>query len=64
MIDFAPGMRTIIRDEEWMVKKLKRIVLETRLYTALVFLRWLRIEKQFSLRIWKKFKSLILRKLN
>ena len=21
MIDFAPGMRTIIRDEEWMVKK-------------------------------------------
>ena len=22
MIDFAPGMRTIIRDEEWMVKKI------------------------------------------
>lgn len=21
MIDFAPGMRAIIRDEEWMVKK-------------------------------------------
>ena len=23
MIDFAPGMRTIIRDEEWMVKKIE-----------------------------------------
>ena len=23
MIDFAPGMRTIIRDEEWMVKKVE-----------------------------------------
>ncbi len=22
MIDFAPGMRAIIRDEEWMVKKI------------------------------------------
>lgn len=21
MVDYAPGMRTIIRDEEWMVKK-------------------------------------------
>lgn len=48
MIDFAPGMRTIIRDEEWMIKKLKRIALEIELYTALVFLRWLRIEKRFS----------------
>ena len=25
MIDFAPGMRTIIRDEEWMVKKIETI---------------------------------------
>ena len=25
MIDYALGMRTIIRDEEWMVKKQKRI---------------------------------------
>ena len=25
MIDFAPGMRTIICDEEWRVKKLKQI---------------------------------------
>ena len=24
MIDFAPGMRTIIRDEEWMVKKIEK----------------------------------------
>ena len=23
MIDYAPGMRTIIRDEEWMVKKIE-----------------------------------------
>lgn len=23
MIEFAPGMRTIIRDEEWMVKKIE-----------------------------------------
>ena len=23
MIDFAPGMRTIIRDEEWMIKKIE-----------------------------------------
>ena len=23
MADFAPGMRTIIRDEEWMVKKIE-----------------------------------------
>lgn len=23
MVDFAPGMRTIIRDEEWMVKKIE-----------------------------------------
>ena len=23
MIDFASGMRTIIRDEEWMVKKIE-----------------------------------------
>ena len=23
MIDFAPGMRAIIRDEEWMVKKIE-----------------------------------------
>lgn len=23
MIDFAPGMRTIIRDEEWMLKKIE-----------------------------------------
>ena len=22
MIDYAPGMRTIIRDEEWMIKKI------------------------------------------
>ena len=22
MVDFAPGMRTIIRDEEWMIKKI------------------------------------------
>lgn len=24
MLDYAPGMRTIIRDEEWMVKKVER----------------------------------------
>ena len=24
MVDFAPGMRTIIRDEEWMVKKIEK----------------------------------------
>lgn len=24
MVDYAPGMRTIIRDEEWMVKKIER----------------------------------------
>lgn len=23
MVDFAPGMRTIIRDEEWMIKKIE-----------------------------------------
>lgn len=23
MVDYAPGMRTIIRDEEWMVKKIE-----------------------------------------
>ena len=23
MADYAPGMRTIIRDEEWMVKKIE-----------------------------------------
>ena len=23
-VDYAPGMRTIIRDEEWMVKKVER----------------------------------------
>lgn len=23
MIEFAPGMRTIIRDEEWMIKKIE-----------------------------------------
>lgn len=69
MIDFAPGMRTIIRDEEWMVKKIETNSLGNKtLYcvgiSPLVFLRWLRIEKRFSLRIWKRFKSLILRRLN
>lgn len=50
MVDFAPGMRTIIRDEEWMIKRLRQTVLVIRLYIALVFLRWSRIEKQsFSL---------------
>lgn len=24
MVDYAPGMRTIIRDEEWMVKKIEK----------------------------------------
>ena len=24
MVDYAPGMRTIIRDEEWMVKKVEK----------------------------------------
>ena len=24
MIDYAPGMRTIIRDEEWMIKKTEK----------------------------------------
>jgi hypothetical protein len=24
MIDYAPGMRTIIRDEEWMIKKIDK----------------------------------------
>ena len=24
MMDYAPGMRTIIRDEEWMVKKVEK----------------------------------------
>lgn len=23
MVEYAPGMRTIIRDEEWMVKKIE-----------------------------------------
>lgn len=23
MVDFAPGMRAIIRDEEWMIKKIE-----------------------------------------
>ena len=23
MVDFAPAMRTIIRDEEWMIKKIE-----------------------------------------
>lgn len=56
MIDFAPGMRTIIRDEEWMVKKIETNSLAIRLYTVLVFLHWLRIERQFFLRIWNRFK--------
>ena len=30
MVDYAPGMRTIIRDEEWIVKKQKQIVLEIK----------------------------------
>lgn len=24
MVDYAPGMRTIIRDEEWMIKKIDK----------------------------------------
>ena len=24
MTDYAPGMRTIIRDEEWMIKKVEK----------------------------------------
>ena len=24
MVDYAPGMRTIIRDEEWMIKKIEK----------------------------------------
>lgn len=62
MVDFAPGMRTIIRDEEWMIKKLRQTVLVIRLYIALVFLRWSRIEKQSFSLIWSRFKSLILLK--
>lgn len=30
MIDFAPGMRTIIRDEEWMVKKIETNSLDNK----------------------------------
>lgn len=30
MIDYAPGMRTIIRDEEWMVRKIETNVLGNR----------------------------------
>lgn len=33
MIDFAPGMRTIIRDEEWMVKKIETKSLGNKTYT-------------------------------
>ena len=34
MVDFAPGMRTIIRDEEWMIKKIEKIALGIKLYIA------------------------------
>ena len=32
-VKYAPGMRIIVRGEEWMVKKLKEIVWEIRPYT-------------------------------
>lgn len=30
MVDYAPGMRTIIRDEEWMIKKIDKNSLENK----------------------------------
>ena len=48
MVDYAPGMRTIIRDEEWMIKKIDKngnvikvieVVWETRLCIASASLR-------------------------
>ncbi len=38
MVDYAPGMRTVIRDEEWMIKKIEKNNLGIRLYIVLVYL--------------------------
>ena len=34
MVDFAPGMRTIIRDEEWMIKKIETNSLGNKTYSC------------------------------
>ena len=36
MVDYAPGMRTIIRDEEWMIKKIDKNSLGNKTLHVLV----------------------------
>lgn len=36
MTDYAPGMRAVIRDEEWLIKKIEVI----KFYNVLASLHW------------------------
>lgn len=62
MIDFAPGMRTIIRDEEWMVKKIETNSLGNKTLYCVGISPLVKDREAIFLRIWNRFKSLILRK--
>lgn len=62
MIDFAPGMRTIIRDEEWMIKKIETNSLGNKTLYCVGISPLVKDREAIFLRIWNRFKSLILRK--
>lgn len=62
MIDFAPGMRTIIRDEEWMLKKIETNSLGNKTLYCVGISPLVKDREAIFLRIWNRFKSLILRK--
>ena len=46
-MEYSPGMRVIIRDEEWMIKKVETNSLGKRRYIELAYHNWIRNMKRY-----------------